>query len=562
MLKHMSTFPSLVIFLHFLIGCAENVVSRIVTVEIITDQMTVRDIIHPLAQTRALLGDAKVDTQPDRLRLPLKETPQQQASLVALVAAPHKSESPQYQLDKSKTTVISRSSKTLSRSAGTNYANLQAAITRVSAEGGGTVRLLPNTTYTGALTVPSNVTLYCPDRSSILTIPDFANSDVVTVTGSNTAIQNCTIDGNSANQSGTSRGISIGSDITKFSVDNIELRNTYSSGALLSGVTDAISNIAILNSYIHDTGLCGLDLRGIRGLTVKGNLIKAFALRTTTSDAICMSQGGGKVGSTDVVITKNLVLNTVSSYFGMESAAPSYFDVVNGCDISDNVWDAGGLNASGISGYFFNCTFDGNTHKNGTGSHRSGYEIVGTGNTISNNTILNGTIVYTGGNNGGVSGFATITGNYIRNESVIGVGDAAGVMVGGGSGAITDLSITGNQIYLTNAHPQSAIFLGVYGTAQQIDRINVTANKLYGATGGNGIRLLGLPGSGSIDVENNTVTNFANGWMDDASAGHYSDVSVLNNDLRGNGTGINHNFTGGSWLAWGNITAVGYNTAN
>lgn len=443
------------------------------------------------------------------------------------------------------------------------YASVQAAIDAASTAGGGTVQPVPNTTYTGAITLKANVTLRCVDRSTVFTIANAANTDVITVNGSNTQIINCTIDGNSANQTTLSRGIQIGSDISNFLAENIEVRFTRDDGINLGGATGAISNITIRNSYLHDTGTYGVNSRGVTNLKIQNNFVKAFAVRTTTADAFFLQLGAGGSANTNVSITDNVVQNTVSTYFGVESAGVSYAQIVVGCNISDNTWDAGGLNASGISGFFFNCSMTGNTHLNGTGSHRSGYEIVGTGNTISGNTIINGTITIAGST--GASGHAVVSDNYIRNDSANGVGiaDASGVMIGGGTTAITDVTVTGNEIHLTNASPQSGIYLGTYGTTVQINRIKVTANKVYcSAGGGSGIRLLASAGTSDIDVETNTVKGCVNGWLDNSVSGNYNDITLINNDLHGNTTAINHNFTGGSWRNWGNITAAGQTVQN
>jgi hypothetical protein len=95
----------------------------------------------------------------------------------------------------------------------------------------------------------------------------------------------------------------------------------------------------------------------------------------------------------------------------------------------------------------------------------------------------------------------------------------------------------------------------MYGTEQQIKHIKITSNHLNGASGGNGIRLLALAGSNDIDVESNTITNFKNGWHDDACDRHYDNISLINNDLRVNPKGVDHNFTGGAWIESGNIVS-------
>lgn len=434
------------------------------------------------------------------------------------------------------------------------YASVQAAIDAANAANGGVVLLQAHSTNTGLVTVKANVTLRCVDRTSVLTIANAANTNVVTITGSNSVVENCKIDGNKAGQSsGTPRGIHVNADVSNVTIRNNEITNTYADGVRVNGATGQISNVFIRDNYIHDVGTVGVLGVGVKNLTITGNLIRAFAVRTTTDDAMGFQQGAASSNVENLVVTHNTIVNTVSTFFGIESAGPTYATVVNGCLISDNLWDGGGLTGgNGISGYFFKCTMTGNTHINGGGDHRNGYEIDGLDNVISGNTIFNGMIAIAGGNTGGASGRSIVSSNYIVNSTNTG----AGIQIGGGDGTapITDMSIDNNSIYLNHATPQSGIYIGVYGTSLQVNRIAVRGNRIFGIGGGNGIRLLGASGTTDIYIANNTATGLAIGYLDGANA-NATEVSVVNNDFRGNTTPISHSATG-TFRIWENITTA------
>jgi hypothetical protein len=71
---------------------------------------------------------------------------------------------------------------------------------------------------------------------------------------------------------------------------------------------------------------------------------------------------------------------------------------------------------------------------------------------------------------------------------------------------------------------------------------------------------LAATGTSDIDVENNTSAGCYYGWLDDAVVGHYADVTVANNRFLGAYSAafaVNHQYTGGSWRAWGNTTQAG-----
>ncbi len=433
--------------------------------------------------------------------------------------------------------------------------SVQTAINAANNAGGGTVVLSPGSYVGGPFVVSANVTLQCANRLAVLTTSAGAN-DVVKITGSNAAVLNCGVDG--TGQTGDHvYGIHVLGDISNILIDNVEVHNGAWEGIFAIGATGQVNNLTITNSYVHDTQRSGMDFAGVNGLHVSHNTIKAFdlSLNSFLADAIYFQSGAGGAVNTNVNVTGNISINTVSTFFGIESASPSYNNIVDGCTISDNVWDGGGLNANGISGYFFHCSMTGNTHKNGAGTHRSGYEVEGIGDTIASNVIQNGTIAITPSTSD--TSQIQVIGNIITNDSANGVGDGSCVQVGGGGGgASTDISIVGNVCTLTNASPQSGFFIGTYGTSTVIHRILVSNNTTYCTnSGGTGFRLTAAATSTDVTFSGNNAFGCATGLTDFSDSNHTTAITITGNNMSGNTTPIS--LTDSTVIRkWDNITVA------
>lgn len=448
------------------------------------------------------------------------------------------------------------------------YASIQAAI---NANPGKRI-FIPEGTYSAQITsVPSNTTLECANRTAVITIPNSTNGHVITLdTGaSKVTIRNCKIDGNASNQgAGTWNGIQ-GPDATSLTLDNVEITNTKGRNISLRRSSGYPTDIKIVNSYLHDAGLQALDLYSVRGFVLANSRIESWGRVTKTNAALIFGCLTGSDAATDTsnnaAITGNVFLNSDAYQFAIESACTNWTHVLDGATISGNTFDGNGHAANGVSGYFFHTSMTGNIHRNGTNSHRSGYEVVGTDVVVSGNEIDGGTIAVAG-NSGGTTARISITGNKITNAGAIGASDsdgigsdASGIMIGC-CGTLTDLSVANNQITLTNASPQSAIFAGMYGNTGRINRLHVNGNKLYGpGSVGNGIRVQTSASSSDFFITANVAKGFAFGYTDSAD-GNVTQVSVIGNDFRGNAAAINHNMTAGVFRQYLNLTDDGTST--
>lgn len=430
------------------------------------------------------------------------------------------------------------------------YASVQAAIDAANTAGGGVVRLAANTTYTGTISLKSNVILEGTNWTSVLTIANTTNANVLNIAASavNVGIRNLKIDGNASGQgAGNWLGIGIGA-LSNVFIDNTEIYNTKGDG-IRNTQALTCTGIRITNNYIHDIGTTAIEFLSAKDVVVANNYITAWGVVTAARSAIGMQPGNDTYGARNIVIANNAVINTVGTQFGVESSSGAYGLVVDGCTISGNLFDGGGTTSGGVSGFYFDCSMTGNSHVKGGGSHRSGYELVGTNLSISGNIIQNGSIALAAGN-GGASGQITVSGNTITNA----VGATSGIEIGSSVGAMTDLVISNNNVTHT-ANGANAIYIGVYSGAGQLNRVSVIGNKVLGpGASGQGIRLGAAAGSTDIDIKNNTVSGFANGYFDSANA-NTTEVTIAGNDFRGNGTPINHSATG-TFRIWENVTTA------
>lgn len=439
--------------------------------------------------------------------------------------------------------------------AATDTTALQGKIDGLSALGGGTLWLQEGTyLISTTLTVPSNVTIRGLGPASILKTANAANVDTVTVaaSASNVTLADLKLDGNRANQTGAVYCVRTDSP-TNLAIDGCEIASARAAGLFLTANT-TVTATRIENSRIRDCGTYAADIRAANGLSITNCDIESWGQVTAASPAIKLVMGGsgGVTANVDVTITGNRFKNTVGTQFAIESSAGANAVVTDGATISGNVFDGGGLGGNGVSGYFINSSMVGNSHPNGSGTHRSGYEIDGQNVTIAGNTIEDGIIALTSVASGTEKNF-TIVGNDITNTKANGSG-GIGIQFGTSNAAITDILISGNRINLTNAGPQSAIYAGLYGTAGVVNRVTIVGNQLYGpGSAGNGVRLAGAAGCTDILIASNAAKGFGTGFLSPANTNH-DEVTVNGNDFRGNTTPISHSATGGTYRFFGNVS--------
>lgn len=417
------------------------------------------------------------------------------------------------------------------------------------------VLIFPEGVYESAqkLLIGSNTTWRGLGRGATIRLAAGANVDLIQIaTGaSNITFENLTFDGDSSNQTSNLLNCVVGASDTNITFRDVTFTNATRSGIRLA--SGGSKNIRILDCYFFDFGRAALHLIQVGGGVVKGTIFEKWAT-STDSPAFQLDEN-----NTNFTIDNNIFLNDAAGKFAIEVTLPS--DTLIGLSssvISNNVFDGNGLGANGVSGFFSFCTMSGNTHVNGGGTHRSGYEILGTDNVIEGNQIENGTIHYSSGLGFGVKPIdakrVKIANNVLTNSSV----NVRGIGIGGTatSPILTDISIEGNIIDLSGSSgSSSAIWLGFVGSTGTIKRISVKDNLLFDDDNvANGIRLLALAGSSDIVITNNEVHGFGFGYLDDAVT-NYDEVTITNNDFRNNTTPIDHNATSGTFRFWGNIVS-------
>lgn len=429
-------------------------------------------------------------------------------------------------------------------------AEIQAALDAANTAGGGIV-FLPRGTYlvSATLTLKSNTVVQGIGDLSVIKLANAADVSVVTVqTGAtDVALRSLKIDGNRANQTTAVHGIT-SSTLTRLRVEGCTISSARGAGAQLMAA-GTLASVLFSRCRVTDCGTYALHFRAADGLTVADCQLESWGQVTAATPGVAFWRGGASSTTPNYRVTfvGNTLKNTVGTQFGIECAG-AWDSGVHDSTFTGNVLDGGGLGGNGISGYFFQTTFTGNTHPNGVGTHRSGYEIIGQDYTISGCVVENGTILITTVAGGSPSNIS-VTGNNVTNS----VATGSGIVVGATGAAVTDVALVGNTIKLTNASPQSAIYIGQ--NAGAVNRLSIIGNRCYGpGSSGNGIRFLAAAGSTDFLVVGNACKGFGTGVVTAANTNH-DEATIADNDFRGNTTSISHSATGGTYRFFGNVSA-------
>lgn len=358
-------------------------------------------------------------------------------------------------------------------------------------------------------------------------------------------LRDLTLDGNGANQTVNSANmVQIWGGVGLL-IDNVEMKNSckHSFTMFLAGTGYESKDCRIINCRFSNAQYTHLHLSNIRGLTVRGCYFTSWTQVDAGASSCIVFDG---VYNDRVMMTGNHFVNTTGTRFLTEAPVP-----VHDSSFSDNIIDGNGLGASGVSWYGDRNVYANNVFLNGSGSStRSAFECTGNEILIIGNRIENGAIGYSGGDKG--HGYrASIVGNVITTSVL----NAKGIVIASGAStpSATDVLIADNSIDMTGSTDSvEGINCGFYGTAGQVKRIHITGNHIRGGAVGAGIRLVAAAGSSDIAVTNNVVSNFAYGIRTGANDNH-DEVTIANNDLRGNTTPILHEATGGTYRFWGNI---------
>jgi len=396
------------------------------------------------------------------------------------------------------------------------------------------VLLVPKGQYKiGSLLVYGNCTIVGKDGGSVLILSNGTQSNrqclLLTSISQNVTLKGLTFDANGKNNAGknifcvkTQLGLSDG--ISGLTIRNCSFTGSKNYGALfLIGATDRITNVKITGCKFYNVGSAAVSVRGVKGFVFANNSISAWSRLDKTNSAFQFQSQE----CSNVLFTKNTFKNADAAYFAVECAGTR---VVNGRFIG-NTFDGNGYDASGISGCYSNCLFKNNKHLNGGGSHRSGYEIVGDNDTITNNTIEKGSISL----GTGVPGVAFSRGgsNYIVTENKVSANFGSNnncLSVGGVDtvrGALIANNIFDNSQGKGNA---PVIALGQRGAATDVVIKN---NTLTCAPGNACIRMKVAAGnvySANITISKNQMTGENGIQIYDTKK--WKNVNISDNDLR------------------------------
>jgi hypothetical protein len=251
-----------------------------------------------------------------------------------------------------------------------------------------------------------------------------------------------------------------------------------------------VKNVSFLSCIFSEAGRTSLELRGTTNAIVSDCTFKNWGCVNPSSPAIQLqSQDNIKVQ-----IIRNTFENTSGKQFAIECAAAYVLDG----QITDNkLNDTKNLGGNGISGYYKRTLISRNVLTGGNGNQRSGLEIFGQNNTLSENTIPAGCIAIASG----LKEIGTVI--VINHNSVKTSGpNVGGIQIGGGSSAISDVKVTNNTVDTRlSSGNSSGIVVGTYGTPQVVTNIVVQGNTIN--TNAHCIRMQSLAGSKNIQLLSN-----------------------------------------------------------
>lgn len=379
---------------------------------------------------------------------------------------------------------------------------------------GGAVRFPRGTALIADLLVPSNVVLVGEGRSSVLKLPNGANTNVVkTVLGAtDIGVINLAIDGNRANQTGGA----IAAQIRGIRLDN--------------SVASPSRRVMISGCWIYDVMVDAImTWARFEDLIITNNFIDGVnwnALISLNSPALAVGF------SKNAVIANNVLRNAQAAHIGWGGCIHNAVIANNVCDTNNAGvgYAGGGHTADSIVGY------------------DAGNDLIHVANNIVQQALCNNGIHMGGGrvsivdNSVDVSRFAGIVissqagqptpdaiirGNRVKSSGTSGIW-AVGCSDGIIDGNLVDTS-TGIGVVVQPA------------TTGEGDNIQITRNKISGS-GSDGMRLAGITGHGNNDglIQGNVIRNNTGSGINitDAGTGNTGNIIALNRITGNGGWGI------------------------
>lgn len=363
---------------------------------------------------------------------------------------------------------------------------IQNALNAVDSAGGGEVFVPDGTHMVGtSLSVPANTVLRGTGAGSIIKLMGAVNGPVVTLAGSLSRVTELKIDGNRANQTGTSSGVVI-------DADDVTVDHNIISACLTHGIdaTDQ-SKLRIQDNDVSDTGNTAIFVHcsaaDITDVLVENNRVDRRAEGAT------LTEGGIKIrgveGGASFALSHARVLgNQVYMPESPTTQPPiciELWGLVEHATVANNVTVGGSM---GIS-------FDHTVQSTATGNTCVGWKTVGMELAFSDLCTFSGNVV--DGNNAGTKGivlsntapqFNAVTGNIIRRCA------SRGIQTNTGTEYVT---VSGNTIY--HAASYAIDFIGTKYSS-------ITGNTIYGS--GTALKGIMLDHSYHTAVTGNLIRGF------------------------------------------------------
>lgn len=361
-------------------------------------------------------------------------------------------------------------------------------------------------TVSDFLVLPSNITIEGVGDNSeiILTGGSKANRRVFTVNKntSNVKLKNLKINANQSANSGSQLvALFVAEKVSNLHLENVTIEGGRDQGAMqVKGLNSApVNGLTITRCAFTAAGRTSLELRGTSNVTVENSTFGAWGSQNPNSPAIQLQSEENK----NVKIVNNVFNNKFGKQFAIECAAAYVSDAL----ISGNkLNDSPNLGGNGISGYYRRTQITNNTLTGGNGNQRSGLEIFGNNNTITNNVVPYGSLVLSGGLK--EEGYAVLVkDNIIKTKGT----NVAGVSIGHGCCVLRDIKIINNTVDTRAASGNSSgIVVGTYGVPQVVKNITIENNTISSSS--NCIRLQALAGSTDIFLNNN-ICKVGQNWL-------------------------------------------------
>jgi hypothetical protein len=308
-----------------------------------------------------------------------------------------------------------------------------------------------------------------------------------------------------SNQNGNSGAdlvtLLVADNVSNLTFENVTFTGGRDRGAVqIKGLNDyPVQNVIFSKCTFNEAGRTSLELRGTKNVLISDCVFKNWGNINPNSPAIQLqSQDNIKPQ-----IIRNTFDNSHGKQFAIECAA-AY--VVDGKISENKLNDPQNLGGNGISGYYKRTEISKNVFSGGNGNQRSGLEIFGQHNTLSENTIPAGCIAIAPGLKE-LGTTIVINNNQVKTSGP----NVGGIQIGGGSSAIDNVRVTNNTVDTRlSTGNSSGIVVGTYGTPQVVTNIIVQGNTIN--TNAHCIRLQSLGGSKNIQLLNNRfITGYT--WL-------------------------------------------------